>query len=129
MISWPMDKGLHNNNCIECFFGVNEIIHSLKDVYLDKYGYSPEIKAGIHGGKVVVTWVGELKKEILYLGDVMNTTARIMGECNRLSQELLISGEMLDKLESLQGIQATFIEAITLRGKKEEVRLFGLSRG
>jgi len=50
--------------------------------YLSKYGRVPVFKAGIHGGKVMALEVGSVKKELAYLGDIVNTTARIQGECN-----------------------------------------------
>jgi len=63
----------------------------LKNKYLDLYGVYPEFKAGLHAGKVVVTWIGDIKKEIVYHGDVLNTTSRLEAECNRYNQTLLVS--------------------------------------
>lgn len=48
---------------------MNAIISGLKDNYMEKYGYFPSFRAGIYGGKVTVTWVGEIKKEILFIGE------------------------------------------------------------
>ena len=87
VLCWSYEKGIKNNNMIKCFFIMKRIIHNLKEKYLAKYGVFPEFKAGLHGGKVMVTWVGEIKREIVFIGDVLNTTARIQEMCKQLSKD------------------------------------------
>ena len=45
--------------------------------YNQKFGVNPDFKAGIHLGEVTTGEIGALKKEIIFTGDVLNTTARI----------------------------------------------------
>jgi adenylate cyclase len=126
IVSWKYQLALKNNRCMSCFFGMQRSIRRRSDNYLEKYGIVPQIKAGMHAGKVVVMWVGEQKKEIVYLGDVLNTTSRIQSECNRLGEEFLVSGQVISKLSQLDGYTARPIGEIELRGKEEKVSLFGL---
>ena len=128
ILSWTYKQGLKNNNMIRCFFEMQEIIEQLKPKYLQKYGVFPEFKAGLHGGDVIVTWVGELKKEIVYVGDVLNTTARIQEDCKRLGKTFLISGELLDQVKDLKNIKAQFVDETVLRGKKTKVKLYSLEK-
>jgi adenylate cyclase len=46
-------------------------------------------KAGLYFGKVVSAQIGDLKREIVYNGDVLNTTARIQAECNTYQRDCL----------------------------------------
>ena len=69
--------------------------------YIEKYGLSPEFKAGIHFGNVIINEVGGTKQEIAYHGDTVNTTARIRSECSVLNEKLLISAELLDLLPDI----------------------------
>ena len=126
VLSWPYKSGLKNNNLLHCFFMMKEIMQILKGKYLDKYGVYPDFKAGIHGGRVMVTWVGEIKREIVYIGDVLNTTARIQEDCKRLAKDFLISEELLNRLEGLNGFAASFIEETVPRGKARKVKLYSL---
>ncbi len=128
ILKWSYEIGLENNNMINCFFQMQEIINGLKQKYLKKYGVFPEFKAGIHGGQAIVTWVGEIKKEIVYVGDVLNTTARIQEDCKRLGKVFLISGELLDKVKDLKNTKAEFVDETVLRGKEERIKLFSLER-
>ncbi len=127
-LSWTYKSGLKNNNMINCFFEMKQVINVLKPKYIKKYGVFPEFKAGLHGGHVIVTWVGEMKKEIVYVGDVMNTTARIQEDCKRLAKDFLISESLLNRIDDLENIKATFVEDTVLRGKKEHVKLFSLEQ-
>jgi adenylate cyclase len=126
IISWKYRHAMKDNQCIRCFFGMQKAISAKADNYMKKYGVVPEIKAGMHAGKVVVMWVGEQKKEIVYLGDVLNTTSRIQSECNQLGEELLASGQVTGLLAGQEGFIARPLGEIGLRGKEEKVLLFGL---
>ena len=126
ILTWSFKRGLEDNNVIHCFFEMRKIINDLKAKYIAKYGVYPEFKAGLHGGKVIVTWVGELKKEITYLGDVVNTTARIQEDCKRLAKDFLISEELLNRISELGNVKASFVEETIPRGREESVRLYSL---
>jgi adenylate cyclase len=41
-------------------------------------------RAGLHCGPVVIGEMGSLKKEIVFLGDTVNTTARIQNSAGKL---------------------------------------------
>ena len=75
-----------------------ETIERKRKQYQSKYGMVPEFKAGIHCGRVIVTTIGKQKKDIVYHGDVLNTTARIEKKCNELQVKLLVSADLLHYL-------------------------------
>jgi adenylate cyclase len=125
IIVWPL--GSRNINCIRSFYKMEEIIEKKKATYLAKYGLVPQFKAGIHVGRVIVTSVGKLKKEIVYHGDVLNTTARIEGKCNDLKQDLLISEDMLHVIRMTDDLLVEEKGVIELKGKANKLRLYGIS--
>lgn len=128
VLTWPVPVGVSKAQCVRCFFLMQRSIEARKASYLRQYGYYPRFKAGLHGGRVVATWVGEVKREIVYHGDVLNTTARIQSLCNELGQELLISEELLTQLPILSGVRAEFITTLNLRGRQQAISLHGLTR-
>ena len=105
---------------------MEEIIKRKKDSYLSKYGLVPEFKAGIHAGTVIVTTVGKQKKEIVYHGDVLNTTSRIENKCNELKEKLLISGDVLNYLSLDNDFIVEEKGEIELRGKADKLSLYGV---
>ena len=124
ILSWEPHRGFEKNNVINCIIGMQQTIEGLSEYYNHQYGYQPRFRAGIHVGKVLVTWVGELKKEILFIGDVMNTTARIQEDCKRLGQDLLISGEVAERIDQQNGVNLEFLEETVPRGKEKPIKLY-----
>src|SRR4029077_12333958 len=98
VISWKLKNGLLNNNCIHCFFAMKEKMRMQVGNYQSQFGQLPKFKAGLHIGKVTTGEIGVIKKEIIFTGDVLNTTSRIQGLCNTYNVELLISDPLVKKL-------------------------------
>ena len=128
VITWPLDRGIENGRCVECFFAIREMIQSRADHYLKQYGVVPEFKAGLHHGQVTTGSVGRVKKEVVFSGDVLNTTSRIEGLCNRYQVNLLISKNLYQHLPQLEGVAARNIGVFALRGKQEKITLYALER-
>ena len=129
VLVWNMRRGTKNSNCIRCFFRMQSVIENLRPTYTAKYGAVPEIRAGLHGGDVVITWVGELKKEIVYIGDIVNTTARIVERCKKTGNDLLISETLLEKSPEFAAFVTEFVEETIPRGKATKVRLHRIAPG
>ncbi|MFT4681971.1 MAG: adenylate cyclase [Granulosicoccus sp.] len=123
VLSWPLEKGLKNANCVKCFMEIEAELKELAAAYDTKYGCSPEFKAGLHFGQVTAGEVGVIKKDIIYSGDVLNTAARIQGQCNHYKVNLLLSDELFHLLEHKNEYELISIGSIELRGKQEKVSL------
>jgi len=126
ILTWYLENGIKDSRCINCFFDILTSIEMKQDTYLKKYGVHPEFKAALHAGKVSVTWIGTIKKEIVYHGDVVNTTARIQDECNKHNQKFLISEHILKNTELPEYLRSEFVGELQLKGKEKKVKIFGL---
>ncbi|MEO9967339.1 MAG: adenylate/guanylate cyclase domain-containing protein [Reichenbachiella sp.] len=122
-VVWPAsDK---SSQFLNCFFKAQDIIADKASSYHEKYGFVPKFKASAHVGKVVVTEVGKLKKELVYHGDVVNTTSRIIGKCHELNETFLISAEVL-ALSDQADLNIAEQGELTLKGKSQVVNLYGV---
>ena len=126
VVSWSFADGLKDNNLINCPFLMKKILKGIRQKYINRYGVFPEFRAGLHSGKVIVTWIGELKKEIVYIGDTVNTASRIQEDCKRLKKDFLISEDLLQHIHSLGTRQASFVEETIPRGRVKPVKLYSL---
>ncbi len=124
VISWAKDKGLKKSNCLVCFFDIELVFQRKRDFYEKTYGLVPAFKAGIHCGKVTAGEIGVLKKEIIYTGDVLNTTARIQGLCNYYETTLLVSRELLFVLPRQHRTLFHAIGELQLEGKLKKMVLY-----
>lgn len=127
VLSWKYAKGIKKNRAIRLFFAFQEKIKSRSSHYQEKYGLIPQFKAGIHGGTLMVTEVGTVKKEIAYHGDVINTTARIQSECNTYNASILISEELLSDMNLTEVYTTERIDSLLLKGKAKTVTICSIS--
>ena len=129
VLTWDLEKGIKNNNCLNTFFDFDKVLKKKSDYYKEKYRTTPEFKAGLHYGEAIITELGGTKKEIAYHGDTLNTTSRIQAACNELKKCLLISAELLSILHDKELDEKYTIESkgITrLKGKKHVLGLFSV---
>ncbi len=127
VITWPKKRGIVNNNCIDCFYDMKRALQVKKDRYMKAYGYAPGFKAGLHMGTVTTGEVGALKKEIVYTGDVLNTTARIQSLCNETGKELLVSDVLMEALGLKELAKEAYLGYFDLKGKNIDIALYGLN--
>lgn len=126
VLTWSMADGLRDSNCIRVFYEIDNVIFKRRHFYLARYGLSPEYKAGIYGGEVIRAEIGDLKRDLIYNGDVLNTTARIRSECSRFNTRLLAASSIIKKLELPKGIIAENIGEVSLKGKRHPIDLVSL---
>jgi len=127
VLTWKLKDGLRDGNCIHFFFWMEEEIQNRAHVYREKFALVPEFKAGVHVGRVVACEVGHAKSEVVYLGDVMNTTARIQGLCDSLGAPLLVSKDLVDRLGE-DDFQFDDKGPQPLKGKEEPVTVCAVAK-
>ena len=127
VLTWKQKVGTRDANCLRVFFAIDAAIESRKNHYLDRYGIVPEYKAGAHLGEVITAEIGDLKKEIVYNGDVLNTGARIQAMCNELGRRFVASKQLIQALVVPEDFLIEQLGAVTLRGKAEPLELVGLA--
>jgi adenylate cyclase len=118
VLSWEIDEGMRRGNCVETFFAYDNFLESKRDYHTKKYGMVPEFKAGLNMGNVTVAEVGELKKELAYHGDVLNTAARIQSTCNEYQKRISVSEKIKKFLEKQSNYLFDFLGNVVLKGKK-----------
>lgn len=128
VISWPKSIGIKNNNCLNCFFEIRNIINLKSNDYINAFGLVPKFKAGLHCGPVTTGEIGQLKKEIVFTGDVLNTTSRIQMLCNEYQAQLLASQHVLDILILNDEYSVTQIGEIQLRGRNRKISIAKIIR-
>src|SRR5262247_3442084 len=126
VVTWTVERGLRQGNCLRCVFLVSEQIHEQRDRYHTRYGIVPEFKAGLHGGPVVTAEIGDIKKDIVYSGDTVNTAARVEAQCRPLERQVLVSESLLRRCPLPAELEAEDMGERELRGKAGALRLFSV---
>ena len=128
IITWKKKAGLQNANCIKFYYDFINRLECKRDHFLKLYDVFPEFKAGLSLGLVTVAEVGELKTEIAYHGDVLNTAARLEGFCNLFNKQLLASEILVHKMEKNEQYIFHFIGEVQLRGKKGNSKIYSCEK-
>lgn len=128
ILFWGMKEGFHQLNCINTFFEFNAILSQRNDFFLSKYGEIPTFKAGMDAGVVTVTEIGDIKREIAFHGDVLNTASRLEKKCNEFSEQFIISQHVADQMHANNRHQLKFLSDLPLRGKTESIKFYSVYR-
>ena len=90
-----------------------------------RFGLQPRFRASLHYGEILIGEVGDIKKEIAYLGDALNTAARLIDFGKTTGYPVTVS-------ESVPGISEwsakTDLGSHQLKGKEGSLRLYGVKQ-
>ncbi|MDT0606855.1 adenylate/guanylate cyclase domain-containing protein [Croceitalea rosinachiae] len=126
VVTWQLKPNQKHTQSIECFFAMKAALEAKSQDYMAKYGLTPTFKAGIHLGKVTTGEIGNIKKDIVFTGDVLNTTARIQGLCNEYKVELLLSKDLIKALDPKSSYSVFELGETQLRGRDEKITLYSI---
>ena len=127
VVNWPVKEGLKGLACIEFFFSVQDQFNLRHDYYMKEYGFIPQFKAGLHIGIVTAVEVGEIKRDIAYHGDTLNTAARIQSICNQYNKTFLISQDLKITADLRENYHLESLGQITLKGKDNPVEVYSIN--
>lgn len=126
IISWPFCSEAASN-CVRSVMEMGRIVSANANEYRRNYGQVPAFRAASHGGDVVAGELGGDRREIVYLGDTVNTAARILDYAKRDGKILVISDIVHKALAPEMRELFAPLGDIVLRGRRQRARLFAIS--
>jgi adenylate cyclase len=127
--TWPLKDGVADARCLRCHLEIRAILETRASAYLRDFGVVPSVRAALHAGPVVAGECGDAKLSIVYLGDTLNTAARIEQTAKELDRDCLISEPLLQQLRVPPSLHVESLGSISLRGRQQPMDLFALSSG
>src|ERR1700729_2159295 len=126
--TWKLKEGAADARCVAaCFAAIDKLERSAPD-YRREFGTAIAVRAGLHCGEVVTGEMGSVKREIVFLGDTVNTAARIQDLCRETGDRVLASADLIDRLELPRGIAKRSLGDLRLRGKGADLALYALTK-
>jgi adenylate cyclase len=126
ILFWSKKEGFRKLNCLKTFFEYINILNRRKEYFKSKYGEIPVFKAGMDVGIVTATEIGDIKREIAYHGDVLNTAARLEKKCNEFDEKMIITQHVIDQIQSNNAYNFKFLSDLPLRGKTENIKFYSV---
>lgn len=113
--TWTIDRGLRRANCLRAAVAARALLTRRGPDYQRQFGVLPEARAALHGGMVVSGEIGDIKREIAYLGDGLNLAAKLEGHGKAHGADIVMSAELCDRLGPLpDGLVATELPPLAL---------------
>ncbi len=125
IITWPLleDKKL-NARPLVALRAITTRLQQIGPAFQEEYGHAPAIRAALHGGPVVVGECGDSRRQVTFLGEVVNITARIETEAKKLDLDYLASATVLETLDSPEKMKSRSIGKIMLKGARAPIELY-----
>ena len=124
--SWSLREGVDNARCLHCVLAIQDTLARRADDYRRTFGSAPAVRVVLHAGPVVAGECGDAKLAIVYLGDTLNTAARIEETAKATRRDCLISDTLLAQLDLPPSLAAEPLGSIQLRGRQQPVILHAL---
>ena len=125
LITWP-NTSENKIKSLKFIRNTYYLMERLGKRYQSRYNHLPKFKAGVHAGEVTAGFVGQIKRELIYSGDTMNTAARIRSMCNDLNESFILSEDFMHDFHQPHGYEISKIGIMELKGRSEPVKLFAV---
>ena len=128
ILTWPSDRALADGDCLVCAFVARDFIAANAKRYRERYGVVPEFRAALHYGEIVAGEIGDVRREIAYVGDTLNVAARLLDAAKTLGRNVLVSADMLQQATLPPDLCAEPLPTLTVRGRAAPLGISALQR-
>ena len=124
MLTWPARSAAETGGPLEFIALTHERLRDREAYYGATYGHVPRFRTGVHAGTVVVAEVGDVRRDIVYSGDVVNTAARLLQACRPNGHAALLSRDVVELVP--EGLRGGFRprEPLSLRGRSDLLEVY-----
>jgi len=126
--SWPLGDKTNNAGVIIACLNTLDGLDRAAETFKARYGLAPRIRMVLHGGPVVLGQYGEARRQVTYLGEVLNVASRMERFAKLTGYDMIVSRELLMKLPLPAGVAVAPIPAATLDKWQGNVELLALHR-
>ncbi len=124
VITWVEADGVADARALRCFFAMRAALAADASRFVQRFDVQPALRAALHLGEVIAGEVGQVRRAIVFHGDVMNTTGRLEQATRELGCLFIASAEALASLGSPPEIRTHDLGALALRGRVEPIHAF-----
>lgn len=124
IVTWSEFAGARNANSARFVGLFRDAIAVGAGNYEARYGLVPEFRAGLHAGTMMIGELGEVRKEIVFLGDTMNTGARVLDWARELGVTLIVSEMAKLRFSMGDDLRWADLGERSLKGKDLPMRLY-----
>jgi adenylate cyclase len=126
IVTWREDGGAIECRPLRCFMAMrDELTRASRQLELE-FGAVPRIRGSLHFGPVIVGEIGDVKRAIVFNGDVMNTAARLEELSRNVDGGFLASRAAMERFVSAPPFTVRDLGRLPIRGRADGIDVVGI---
>src|ERR1700722_10366117 len=126
IVTWPERSGAIDCRPLRCFMAMRDELAQASDQLEREFGVAPKIRGSLHFGPVIVGEIGDVKRAIVFNGDVMNTTARLEELSRNVDGGFLASRTAMERFGAAPPFAVRDLGRLAIRGRADGIDVFGI---
>lgn len=127
IVTWPEASGAVDCRPLRCFLAMRETLRQFQARFEKEFGVAPRIRGSLHFGPVIIGEIGDIKRAIVFNGDVMNTAARLEELSRNVDGGFVASRAAIDRFKSEPPVALHDLGIRDIRGRSGGIAVTGLA--
>jgi adenylate cyclase len=127
IVTWPEHGGALDCRPLRCFVAMRESLAQASGQFEREFGAMPRIRGSLHFGPVIVGEIGDIKRAIVFNGDVMNTAARLEELSRNVDGGFLASRAAMERFSSAPPFAVRNLGRLAIRGRADGIDVVGIN--
>jgi adenylate cyclase len=126
IVTWPERGGGIDCRPPQCFMAMRDELARASGQLEREFGAAPRIRGSLHFGPVIVGEIGDVKRAIVFNGDVMNTAARLEELSRNVDGGFLASRAAMQRFSSAPPFTVRDLGLLPIRGRADGIDVVGI---
>jgi adenylate cyclase len=126
IVTWPERGGAVDCRPLRCFVAMRDELVRASSQFEHEFGTMPRIRGSLHFGPVIVGEIGDVKRAIVFNGDVMNTAARLEELSRNVNGGFLASRAAMERFASVPPFAVRDLGRLPIRGRADGIDVIGI---
>jgi adenylate cyclase len=126
IVTWPERDGAIDCRPLRCFVAMRDELAGAADQLSREFGVAPRIRGSLHFGPVIIGEIGDVKRAIVFNGDVMNTAARLEELSRNVDGGFLASRAAMERFSSAPPFTVCDLGRLAIRGRADGIDVVGI---
>jgi len=126
IVTWPERSGAIDCRPLRCFAAMRDELAHAANRFEHQFAVSPRIRGSLHFGPVIVGEIGDIKRAIVFNGDVMNTAARLEELSRSVDGGFLASHAAMQRFRSAPPFAVRDLGRLAIRGRADGIDVVGI---
>ena len=127
IVTWPERSGAIECRPLRCFMAMRDELSRATSQLEREFGVVPRIRGSLHFGPVIVGEIGDVKRAIVFNGDVMNTAARLEELSRNVEGGFLASRAAIERFGSTPPFAVHDLGCLPIRGRADGIDVVGIA--